>query len=82
VCKYSWKTYSLQEEFEYEELCVEQGQLWVADRNQKDLVPICSLIPVSWWLLEGPSGAKNLNRSGGLACARRCVSSPGSPDLT
>ena len=61
---------------------VAQGQLWGADRNQKDPVPGCSLVPVSWWLWAGPSWARNLSRSGGLTCAHRCVSTPGRPALS
>ena len=61
---------------------VVQGQLWGADRNQKDPVPGCSLVPVSWWLWAGPSWARNLSRSGGLTCAHRCVSTPGRPALS
>jgi hypothetical protein len=29
---------------------VAQGQFQGADRNQKDPVPGCFLVPVSWWL--------------------------------
>jgi hypothetical protein len=32
--------------------------------------------------LVGPSWARNLNRSGGLTCAHRCVSTPGRPALS
>jgi hypothetical protein len=56
---------------------VAQGQLLGADRNQKDPVPGCSLVPVSWWLWEDPSWARNLSRSGGLTCVYRCVWTPG-----
>ena len=42
---------------------------WGTDRNQKDPVPGWSLVPVSWWLWEGPSWARSLKRSDGLTCA-------------
>ena len=61
---------------------VVQGQLWYKDRRQKDPVPSCSLVPVSWWLWTGPSWARNLSRNSGLTCAHRCVSTPGRPALS
>ena len=58
-----------------------QGQLWCADRNQKDPVPDCSFVLVSWWLWAVPSWPRNL-RSGGLTCAHRLVITPGRPGLS
>jgi hypothetical protein len=52
------------------------GQLQGGHRNQNDPVPGCSLVPVSCWLWEGPSWARNLNRSTGLTCFYRCVGTP------
>ena len=58
-----------------------QGQLWDADRDQKDSVPSWSLVPVSWWLCDGPgpSWARNLKRSVGLTYAHRYVGTSGRP---
>jgi hypothetical protein len=54
---------------------VAQGQIQGSiDGNFKDLV-----VPMSWWLRDGPSWARNLSRSGGLTCAHRCVSTAGRP---
>ena len=46
-------------------------------RNQKDPVPGCSLVLLSWWLWVGPSWARNLSRSVGLTYAHRCVCTSG-----
>ena len=54
-----------------------QDQLRGTDGNRKYPVPGCSLIPVSWWLWASPSWPRNLNRSGGLTSALKCVSTPG-----
>ena len=57
---------------------VAQGQIQGSiDGNFKDLV-----VPMSWWLRDGPSWARNLSRSGGLTCAHRCVSTSGRPALS
>jgi hypothetical protein len=61
---------------------VAQGQHQGADRNLKDPVPGCSLVPVSLWLWAGPSWAKKLSRSGDFTCAHRCASTPGRPALS
>jgi hypothetical protein len=61
---------------------VTQGQFWGAEGNQKDSVPSCSLVPVSWWLWADLSMARNLSRSSGLTCVHRLVSTPGRPALS
>jgi hypothetical protein len=61
---------------------VAQGQLQCETGNRKGPVPCCSLIPVSLWLWEGPSWARNLSRIGGLTCAHTCVSTPERPALS
>jgi hypothetical protein len=41
-------------------------------QRPEDPVASWSLVPMSWWLCEGPSWAKILKRSTGLTCAHRC----------
>jgi hypothetical protein len=57
---------------------VVQGHLWGADRDQKDPVPSWSLVPVSWWLCECPSCARDLKRNG----AHRSLGTNGGPVLS
>ena len=56
---------------------VVQGQLWGADRKQKNPVPGWSLVPVSWWLWTGFSWARNLKKSGSLNCTHRLACTRG-----
>ena len=48
----------------------------------KNTVPGCSLVPVSLWLLAGPSWSRYLSRSDVLTCALRCASTPERPTLS
>ena len=81
VCQYSWRPVLSGRNLGMK-ICVVQVQLWIADINQQDPVPNCSLVPMSWWLWEGPSWASDFKRSADLTFAHRCSGTPGRAGLS
>jgi hypothetical protein len=49
------------------------GSALGSDKNLKDPVPSCSLVPLPWWPWAGLSWARNLSRSVGFTCSHMCV---------
>jgi hypothetical protein len=67
------------------ELGTENCGIWSAigaNVKWKDLVPSCSLVPVSWGLQMVSSWTRYLSRSGGLTCTPMYVSTSRKPALS
>lgn len=61
---------------------VTQGYLQGTYANQKDSVPRCSVVPVTYGFLTDPYWTKYWNSSGGLTCDCWCDNTPGRPILS